>query len=124
MKKGNDLIVLANGQPLAASKSCGIDVSVETKEVALAGTGTFKHYIAGRKSWSVTTNHLVGDSARVADLLARVGQVFTLSWRMRTDTEEADRMEGSAICAQCKITATRGNLIQGSFTWKGTGAIG
>lgn len=123
MKKGNDLIVLIDGHPLAASKSCSIDVSAETKEVALAGAGTFKSYIAGRKSWTVTTSHLVGDGTRMADLLARVGQVFGITWRMRDDTEGSDRMGGKAICTQCKITATRGNLIQGSFTWKGTGAI-
>lgn len=123
MKKGNDLIVMVEGYPLAASKSCSIDVTVETHEVALAGTGAFKHYIPGRKSWSVTTNHLVGDEEKISDLLARVGQMFSLSWKMRSDIDGNGRTGGRAICTQCKVTATRGNLIQGSFTWKGTGEI-
>ena len=124
MEKGNDLIVLEDGRPLAASKSCSIDVSMETQEVALAGSGSSKSYIAGRKSWTVTTNHLVGEGTKINDLLNKVGRVFTLTWQMRADTEGAGRMGGKAICTQCKITATRGNLIQGSFTWKGTGDLG
>ena len=33
-------------------------------------------------------------------------------------------MTGSAILRTCKITATRGNLIQGTFTFVGNGALG
>ncbi len=123
MQKGNDLIISVDGAALAASKSCGIDMDVDTKEVALAGAGSSKSYIAGRTSWSITTNHLVGDTGKVEDMLRRVGKVFELSVNMRSAPPDAERMRGMAICTQCKITATRGSLIQGSFTWKGTGPL-
>lgn len=122
MKKGNDLIISANGKALAASKSCSLDLSADTTEVALAGSGQFKNYIAGRRSWSITTNHLVGDETQVKDMFSNVGQVFNLTWQMRGEGS-SDSMTGKALCTQCKITATRGNLLQGSFTWKGTGPI-
>lgn len=123
MQKGNDLIISADGAALAASKSCSIDMEVDTKEVALAGAGSSKSYIAGRASWSITTNHLVGDTGKVEDMLRRVGKVFELSVNMRSVPPDAESMRGMAICTQCKITATRGSLIQGSFTWKGTGPL-
>lgn len=123
MQKGNDLIISADGAALAASKSCSIDMEVDTKEVALAGAGSSKSYIAGRASWSITTNHLVGDTGKVEDMLRRVGKVFELSVNMRSAPPDAESMRGMAICIQCKITATRGSLIQGSFTWKGTGPL-
>lgn len=123
MQKGNDLIISVDGAALAASKSCGVDMDVDTKEIALAGAGTSKSYIAGRVSWSITTNHLVGDTDKVEDMLRRVGKVFELSVNMRSSPDAEKNMRGMAICTQCKITATRGSLIQGSFTWKGTGSL-
>ena len=123
MQKGNDLIISVDGVALAASKSCGVDMNVDTKEIALAGAGTSKSYIAGRVSWSITTNHLVGDTDKVEDMLKRVGKVFELSVNMRSSPDAEKNMRGMTICAQCKITATRGSLIQGSFTWKGTGSL-
>lgn len=123
MQKGNDLIISVDGAALAASKSCGVDMNVDTKEIALAGAGISKSYIAGRVSWSITTNHLVGDTDKVEDMLKRVGKVFELSVNMRSSPDAEKNMRGMAICAQCKITATRGSLIQGSFIWKGTGSL-
>ena len=34
-----------------------------------------------------------------------------------------DILEGSAICKTAKVTATVGNLSQGSFSWLGKGAL-
>lgn len=117
------MIISVDGAALAASKSCGVDMNVDTKEIALAGAGTSKSYIAGRVSWSITTNHLVGDTDKVEDMLKRVGKVFELSVNMRSSPDAEKNMRGIAICTQCKITGTRGSLIQGSFTWKGTGPL-
>ena len=35
----------------------------------------------------------------------------------------ADTMGGDAILTSCKISGTRGNLVQGSFSFKGTGEL-
>lgn len=66
---GKDLIILANGTPLAASKSCTIDIDVEAIKVSDATDGQWEHNIAGRKSWDVTTNHLVLSSHLVDDTI-------------------------------------------------------
>ena len=44
---------------LAASKSCSVNVDVDTIKVSSPTDGEWKHSISGRKSWKVTTNHLL-----------------------------------------------------------------
>jgi hypothetical protein len=50
---------MADGVALAASKSCSVDVNAETIKVSSATDADWEHSIAGRKSWSLTTNHLL-----------------------------------------------------------------
>ena len=97
------------GKAVAASKSCTVETNCETKEAGMSGTGSWKRYITGRKSWQVSVSYLVGDTT------------VSLSWKMRDD--EADTMSGDAILTSCKISGTRGNLVQGSFSFKGTGEL-
>lgn len=56
---GRDLYILANGVIIAGAKSCDVTVDCETIPVSSPNDGAWKHSIAGRKSWAVTTNHLV-----------------------------------------------------------------
>ena len=119
------------GKAVAASKSCTVETNCETKEAGMSGTGSWKRYITGRKSWQVSVSYrkswqvsvsyLVGDSATIKSLLGKVGTTVSLSWKMRDD--EADTMSGDAILTSCKISGTRGNLVQGSFSFKGTGEL-
>lgn len=121
MKKGNDLIVTVDGVAVAASKSCTVDVSCQTKEVGMKGSGKWKRLIAGRRSWDVSASFLVGDEATIRIKIGKVGTTVTLSWKMRGDG--TDTMTGTAIVTACKVSGTRGNLVQGSFTFKGTGEL-
>lgn len=57
----------------------------------------------------------------VKDILTKPGTSFTIS--MQVDGLDSDRLTGSAICQQAKVTATLGNLLQGSFSFKGSGAL-
>ena len=109
MKKGNDLIVKVGGTAVAASKSCTIQESCETKEAGMKGSGKWKQYI------------LVGEVTTIKSLMSQTGTKVSLSWQMRDD--ETDTMCGEAIVTVCKISGTRGNLVQGSFTFKGTGEM-
>ena len=79
----------------------------------MSGTGSWKRYITGRKSWQVSVSY--------KSLLGKVGATVSLSWKMRDDA--ADTMGGDAILTSCKISGTRGNLVQGSFSFKGTGEL-
>lgn len=53
------MIISVGGSVLAASKSCSVDVEADTIKVSDPTDGQWEHSIAGRKSWKVTSNHLV-----------------------------------------------------------------
>ena len=196
--KGKDLIIMADGVALAAAKSCDIEVNCNVIPVSSPTSGDWEDSISGRKSWKVTTNHLVMSAA---SMLLKVSQIVTLrmkvadgdalpfdgyvsnvtithqsytptssskyywdttrkkfvisngatlnpkyylSWsggyeymnpEMRLFSYSGDYLtvangelvkdilEGSAICKTAKVTATVGNLSQGSFSWLGKGAL-
>lgn len=50
-------------QPLFGSRSCDLSVSAESIPTSSPSDGEWKHVIAGRKSWQVTTNHLLISAA-------------------------------------------------------------
>ena len=56
MLNGKDLIIECDGKPLAAAKSCSIEVNAETIQVSDIVHGGWEHYRAGRKSWKMKTN--------------------------------------------------------------------
>lgn len=118
---GNDIIVLSNGTAIAASRSSEINVSCDTIETASPTQGAWRESLANRKSWSVTVSFLILENASVniRDVL-KVGSSYTLIVRDRSNTYS---LTGSAICTQCKQTYTRGNIANGSFSFKGTGAL-
>ena len=127
-KNGNIFIVLVqNGQsftPFACCKSNDIEMRCGTMEVASPSQGSFREYITDRKEWSLTTTYLVGtDSgdfmARLGDIM-KVGNTVAIVWRNRQTSEE---LRGNAIITTCKMTATKGNLCVGSFSFQGTGAL-
>lgn len=195
--KGKDLIIMADGVALAAAKSCDIEVNCNAIPVSSPTSGDWEDSIPGRKSWKVTTNHLVMSAA---SMLLKVSRIVTLRMKVAdgdalpfdgyvsnvTITQQSytptssskyywdttrkkfvvsngatipkyylswsggyeymnpemrlfyysddyltvangelvkDILEGSAICKTAKVTATVGNLSQGSFSWLGKGAL-
>jgi predicted secreted protein len=56
---GNDLIIYCNGKAIAGSKSCTIDVDAEMIKTASPTDGAWEHYLAGRKNWDISTNHII-----------------------------------------------------------------
>lgn len=195
--KGKDLIIMADGVALAAAKSCDIEVNCDVIPVSSPTSGDWEDSIQGRKSWKVTTNHLVMSAA---SMLLKVSQIVTLRMKVAdgdalpfdgyvsnvTITQQSytptssskyywdttrkkfvvsngamnpkyylswsggyeymypemrlfsysgdyltvangelvkDILEGSAICKTAKVTATVGNMSQGSFSWLGKGAL-
>jgi hypothetical protein len=57
--KGKDLILTRNGIAIAACKSCEIDIAAQTIPVAHPTDGAWEHSISGRKSWQITSGHLL-----------------------------------------------------------------
>lgn len=115
---GNNLIISLDGTAIAAAKSCNIERSVSTIETSSPMDGADRTYIVGRGTWKVTVNALVSN---VKDFVLKAGQTYTLAFGARGSS--TDRLYGTAICTHTKVTATRFNLVQGSFEFLGNGAL-
>ena len=78
---GRNLIVKADGEVLGLSKSCTISVSSSIIPVSGPNTGDWEENIAGRKKWSVQTNHLMYNrgATKPMDTMDMVGQTVELS---------------------------------------------
>lgn len=118
---GYNIIVLKNSTAIAGVKSNDITTKADTIEVASSTSGVWKEYITGRKEWSVSVSYLVLADSGMLELL-NVGTTYKLKIGGRNATN-ANTLTGSAILTTCKVTATLGNLVQGSFQFQGTSAL-
>lgn len=118
---GNNIIVYMNGQAIAGTKSDEIQVESDTIEIASATDQEWTHYISGRKSWSLTVGWLVLANQDVRKMLL-AGSVVTIKIKGRGESD-ANGVTGAAILKTVKVTATRGNLAQGSFAFVGNGPL-
>ena len=118
---GNNIIVYMNGQAIAGTKSDEIQVDCDTIEIASATDQAWTHYLAGRKSWSLTVGWLVLANLDVRKALL-VGSSVTIKIKGRGESD-SNGVTGAAILKTVKITATRGNLAQGSFAFVGNGPL-
>ena len=57
----------------------------------------------------------------VKDILTKPGTMVTL--QMQVDGLAGDRLSGTALCKNARVTATLGNLMSGSFTFEGSGPL-
>ena len=120
-KTGNYIIVYRGGTAIAGVKSNEIQGDCDMIEVASTTSGSWKEYIAGRKEWSVNVSYLLLTDSDMLQLLNE-GTAYTLKIGGRSATN-ANMVTGTAILKTCRIVATQGNLAQGSFVFKGSGAL-
>lgn len=125
---GNDLLVYiyynSSGGiwlPIGCTKSHEIQHECEMQEVSSPTTGDSKEFLPERKGWSINVSYLVLQDSQVRDVLM-VNQRFKISFCPRND--RINGVSGFAYLKVCRITATRGNLIQGTFQFVGDGALG
>lgn len=116
---GNNIIVYLGGVAIAGASSCELDTKIETIETSSPTTGQWREHKKGRKTWNVSVSYLVGAETGVEDLLA-VGTTYTLLIKGRG---QDSGLTGSATMTACRITATRGSLVQGSFVFQGDGEL-
>lgn len=77
---GGYLIVKADGVAIAKSKSCEIQINTKEIETAPTSNGNWETSIIGRKSWRVTTNHLVVSMVKSAQM---TGTTVSLSMELK-----------------------------------------
>ena len=116
---GNNILVYLNGTAIAGTKSNEIQTECDMIEVTNQNSAQWRQYLAGRKNWSVSTGFLVLAASDTKKLL-NVGTTYTLRFRDRAGTSI---LQGQAIMKQCKISAARGSLATGSFTFQGSGEL-
>lgn len=111
-----------NGQAIAAAKSCDISLSADTIETASPTNGDYRSFIAGRKKWEVGVSYLVTTS--FANLALKFGDTVTLTVGRTTNGHiTGDRLSGTAIVRDCRMTGNVGHLATGSFKFMGTGPL-
>ena len=113
---GKDIKILSGGGALiAAAKSCTIHRHADSIEVASASDATSKHYIAGRKEWSIDLAYFVSTGG----VSLQEGQTYSISVVVGSSVT----WTGSVICTDCDITGSMGNLSQGSIKLLGNGPL-
>jgi len=109
-------------QIIAGTRSNEIQTSIDTIEISSPTSGIWKEHITGRKEWSFTTGFLLLTSNQAKDLL-NIGQSFVVQILSREGTTVGTLLQGTATLKSCKITASIGNLCQGSFQFEGNGEL-
>jgi len=112
----------AGGNPIAATKSDEIDTLCELIEKASATQSQWREYMAGRKEWGMTVNWLVTASTDIEKLLYN-GGTYTLNVIHRNGSTKTTLLSGTAICQQAKVVSSINGLVNGSFVFKGSGAL-
>lgn len=113
---GKDIKIQSSGGALiAAAKSCTIHRHADAIEVASASDATSKHYIAGRKEWSIDLSYFVSTDG----VSLEEGQTYSISVVVGT----AATWTGTVLCTDCEIQATMGNLSQGTIKLLGDGPL-
>lgn len=118
---GRNLIIRVGGTAIAGAKSCEINVDGEQIETASPSTGTWRTFLAGRKEWSVSCGFLIPASG--TPLKSEVAMVNTTVTLTVQSGLSGDTLTGSAIVKAWKASGTIGNLSQGSFQFRGNGAL-
>lgn len=119
---GNNLLIYANGSVVAAAKTCRISTDAELIACASATDGDFRAFKVGKSSWQISVTSLV---TNVRSWFETPDAAIRVSFVVRDEygTLMGDRMTGKAIVTKADVSASVGSLMQGQFTFQGTGAL-
>lgn len=114
---GKDIKIHSSGTALiAAAKSCTIKRQCKAIEVASADDGDNEHNIAGRKSWSIDLSHLITTDG----VTLQEGTTYSIQVVIGSGVTWV----GQALCTECDIQGSVGNLATGSIKLIGNGPLG
>lgn len=115
------MLVYRNGTVIAGTKSNEAQADAEMIEKSSATNGRWREFVAGRNEWNMTVNYLLLAYGGARDLLT-VGTEYTLVFKQRGYADSTG-VTGRALLKTCRITATLGNLVQGTFQFVGNGPL-
>lgn len=116
---GNNILIYLNGSVVAGTRSDEVQTDCGLIEISNPSNGRWQTFLAGRKTWSVNVSWLVTQVSDINRLLL-VGSTVTVRILGRG---ESTGLTGSAIVKTCKMTATRGNLANGTLALQGSGPL-
>ena len=117
---GNDILIYKNGVAIAAAVSCDTSGDADMLEVSDPNSGKYKKYVSDLIGWTITVNCLFLSAARFKDEFLTLGNEFVIK---RAGRDGTGALQGNAFLKTCRETATRGNLVQGSFVFQGSGPL-
>lgn len=122
MIHGENLILSINGTPLAASKSCSLSKSSSFIEVAPPTAGDWEAFVPSKKSWSMSSDCLLGtmDAYKTLDAAWKAGTALTIRF---FNTEYDENETGTAYIDSLNLDASKGNLAKMSVSLKGSGPL-
>lgn len=123
---GNNIFIATNDATLspgtskiiAGTRTNEINTECGSIEIASASQQDWQEIIAGRKSWSLSVGWLLLANADVQKIL-KVGTMVTVYVK----TGSTQLLTGTALITQARLTLGQGNLANGSFALKGSGAL-
>ena len=120
---GNNLIVTWNDSGsqavIAGTRTNELQCDGEQLEVCSATDEQWKHFLAGRKTWSVNVSFLLLADGIDIKAALKVNNTYTLYFRKRS----GGGVYGNAILKSFKASAPINGLSNGSFVFQGTGAL-
>ena len=120
---GNNIVVTWNDgnsqQVIAGTKTNELQCDSEMLEVCSATDEEWKHFLKGRKTWSVNVSFLLLANGIDIKAVLKVDRTYTLYIRKRS----GGGVYGSAILKSFKASAPINGLANGSFVFQGTGAL-
>lgn len=108
--------------PFTAVKSDEINTDCALIEKSSPNQGEWREYVKGRKEWGFSTSWLVGQMEDIKQLLI-IGETYTISVYGVSGGTTTKLLTGEAFCTQAKATMQVGNICNGSFAFKGNGAL-
>ena len=106
---------------IAAAKSCTVHVETDIIEVSDSSQYEWKKYVANRKSWSITIDHLVMSSTFL-NSITQVGTEVEIYVTVSIGNN-TERMSGRAIIKDWDAKASVGSLVNGTFKLIGTSGL-
>ena len=118
---GRNLIIKVNGTAIAGARSCEISIKGDNLEIASPSQGSWREFMAGRKTWAISCGHLMPASG--TPLKSRAQMVNTTVTITVTSGISGDTLTGTAIVNEWRASGNVGNLAQGAFQFQGSGAL-
>lgn len=123
---GNNIFIATNDASLspgttkiiAGTRTNEINTECGSIEIASATQQEWQEFIGGRKSWSMSVGWLLLANADVQKIL-KVGTKVTVYVK----TAESQLLTGTALITNANLKLNEGNLANGSFALKGSGAL-